>query len=135
MKKFITAILSAMLILQSAMCVSAATTNVGGTEVTLTVQPQIDLLVKGGTATNWASSTTIYTSQNVELKATIDMTNVRTAFESWYNAALVVTSGATGGLHAKPIIGNFNVKIEYPQEITLSNATNVFSSTELSFAS
>ncbi len=119
MKKFLTTIMAAALLIQSAICVVAAPANLKER----TVWPVIDLKVKATDASSWSGETTISSGQTVDLKATIDMEAVRTEFDTCYLLATAYFNGDETKTKALPVEGTFNVLLEYPQGVTLSQTT------------
>ena len=125
MKKILATVLTAVLMLQVGICAMAAPTSVPTTGLALEVQPDIDLQVKKTGTSTWASTATILSGETVDVMASIDMTVVRNAFEAWYNYATQELSPQVNPTTAQglPVTGTFNVVLEYPQGVTLPQAT------------
>ena len=121
MKKILAAIVVSLLFLQTGIGVAAAPTSIPTTGLVLEVQPNINLEVKQTGTSTWNSAATISSGETVDVKASINMTAVRTAFESWYNTAIQPPYSANPS--AIPVTGTFNVTLEFPQGVTLPAAT------------
>ncbi len=113
MKKIITAILSAMLILQSAMCVSALTQ----VNPVYNVTTPITLDVKATGGSTWSSAVTINEGDTVSYRAEIDMTNVKAKFNELMTIGKANTTAEN--VRAVSISGIFAVTLEYPTAVTL----------------
>lgn len=125
MKKIFAAIVVSLLFLQAGIGVTAAPANVPTTELELAYQPDIDLEVKKTGTSTWNSTATILSGETVDVKATIDMTVVRNGFEEWYTYATEELSPQVNPATAQELLvtGTFNVTLEYPQGVTLPQAT------------
>ncbi len=117
MKKFIVALLSAVLILQTAFVAVAAPTEIPLDGLMVTVTPDITLEVKKDTGSAWLDSVTLGSGEYAALRASINMDAVRTAFIGWYNSAYAHSNEVLA--QAVPVVGEFTVTLEYPQGVVL----------------
>lgn len=114
MKKILTTVLAAVMMLQAGICSVSAVTVLNPE---YDVETPITLNVKKDVGGAYATSATINAGETVSLKSTVDMTNVRTQFTTLL--ALGKSKIGEAAARAEEVTGSFEVTLEYPAALVL----------------